>query len=90
MFVSPPNYTVPALAVSQNCAQCTPEVVALIEDYNRRGHSSVFDRLACECRERWTAGLGVPASGDGLVAQVGRILDVLDARQAAVRAEGCP
>lgn len=77
LFVSPPNYTVPSLAHTANCPQCTPRVVAAIEEYDRRFDPSSFDALECACREAWAAELVEPTDTQGLQGQVQAIFDRL-------------
>jgi radical SAM enzyme (TIGR01210 family) len=83
VFLSPPSYTVPSLAVSSNCLQCDARVAEVIESYNRTGGARVFDGIDCACREAWRRALAEGAPDRSLLDQVGRIFSELQ-RQKSV------
>jgi radical SAM enzyme (TIGR01210 family) len=89
LFVSPPNYSVPSLAVPSNCLQCDARVVEAIESYNRTGAARVFDGIDCACREAWQRALTEGARDPSLLDQVGRIFSELQ-RQKGSHENCCP
>jgi radical SAM enzyme (TIGR01210 family) len=84
VFLSPPSYTGPSLAVSANCPRCGPAVVEAMERYNRTGAAREFDGIDCACRECWRAALAEEQPREPLVEQVGRIFGELLHRPAGV------
>ncbi|HMV41906.1 MAG TPA: radical SAM protein [Leptospiraceae bacterium] len=53
IYISPPNYTVQALAYSSNCPKCDDKISKLFMEYNKKNDFSVFENLKCECKSEW-------------------------------------
>jgi radical SAM enzyme (TIGR01210 family) len=87
VFISPPNYTVPSIAMSHNCPDCNSAVIAAMEEYNRSSRASVLTDLHCRCRALWERELAKAPGPGSLIDQVGDIFDELLAHSGAVREE---
>jgi len=53
IYISPPNYTVEALAYSENCSACNSVVTEAMNTFNRTQAASAFDGITCECETSW-------------------------------------
>jgi len=53
IYISPPNYTVEALAYSENCPACNPAMTKAIHTFNRTQTANAFDFITCKCETPW-------------------------------------
>ncbi len=53
IYISPPNYTVKALAYSENCSDCNQDMNNAIQAFNRSQTATAFNGITCECKMPW-------------------------------------
>jgi len=53
IYLSPPNYSVEALAYSENCPACNPVMTKAMHSFNRTQTANAFDFITCECETPW-------------------------------------
>ncbi len=82
IYISPPRYTVPSLAVSSNCALCDSVFFRAFEEYNLSGKIGLFhsEKLGgfCNCRRRWEKILIEQRGDENLLERVQNIMNRLE------------
>jgi len=53
LYISPPNYSVPAEVKTSNCDRCDERIYQAIDEYNRTGDSTIFNAIECACKATW-------------------------------------
>jgi len=53
LYISPPNYSVPAEVKTSNCDNCDDQIYQAIEAFNHLGDVTIFDSIECACQTIW-------------------------------------
>ena len=53
LYISPPNYSVPAEVKTSNCDNCDDLIYQAIDQFNRTKDVAAFDKIECTCKVLW-------------------------------------